>query len=95
MRKNDPGEKFPWKKLSNHNLGKWYKKQRKNIKVPLKNVEISFFKNLKKIGYRYFSIHKRTYKDKRIIKIFQQHYLPENVTGKIDQKTFDISGLLT
>ena len=95
LRKNDPGEKFPWKKLSNHNLGKWYKKQRKNIKVPLKNVEISFFKNLKKIGYRYFSIHKRTYKDKRIIKIFQQHYLPENVTGKIDQKTFDISGLLT
>jgi N-acetylmuramoyl-L-alanine amidase len=95
LRKNDPGEKFPWKKLSKYNLGKWYKKQRKNVKVPLKNIEISFFKNLKKIGYRYFSIHKRTYKDKKIIKVFQQHYLPENVTGKIDQKTFDISWLLT
>ena len=95
LRKNDPGEKFPWKKLSKYNLGKWYKKQRKNVKVPLKNIKISFFKNLKKIGYRYFSIHKRTYKDKKIIKVFQQHYLPENVTGKIDQKTFDISWLLT
>ena len=24
LRKVDPGEKFPWKKLDNHNLGKWY-----------------------------------------------------------------------
>ncbi len=94
LRKNDPGEKFPWEKLSKYNLGKWHKKQRKKMKVPLKNMKISFFKNLKKIGYRYFSVNKRTHKDKKIIKIFQQHYLPENVTGKIDQKTFDISRLL-
>ena len=29
LRKIDPGEKFPWKKLSNFNLGSWYRK--KNI----------------------------------------------------------------
>ena len=30
LRKIDPGEKFPWKKLSKYNLGNWY--QKKNIK---------------------------------------------------------------
>ncbi len=95
LRKIDPGEKFPWKKLSKYNLGKWHKKQRGSIKISFKNIEIYFFKNLKKIGYRYFNVYKRTNKDKKIIKIFQQHYLPKNVTGKIDKKTFNISRLLT
>ena len=31
LRKRDPGEKFPWKKLSNYNLGNWYKKNKKKI----------------------------------------------------------------
>ena len=95
LRKNDPGEKFPWKKLSTYNLGKWFKQ--KEISVVVFNesgVESLFYKNLKKIGYRYFSISKRKPKDKRIIKSFQQHYLPKNVTGKIDLKTFRISHLL-
>ena len=54
-----------------------------------------FFKNLKKIGYRYFSLKNKSYKDKKLIRIFQQHYLPKNVTGKIDKKTFYVSQLLT
>ena len=53
-----------------------------------------FFKNLKKIGYRYFNIHKRDIKDKKIIKSFQQHFLPKNVTGIIDKKTYKISHYL-
>ena len=95
LRKNDPGEKFPWKKLSAYNLGKWFKKKETSVAVFNKSdFESSFFKNLKKIGYRYFSISKRKPKDKRIVKSFQQHYLPKNVTGKIDLKTFRISHLL-
>ena len=95
LRKIDPGEKFPWKKLSTYNLGKWYKEDTKNISLNTKKIELSFFKNIKKLGYRYFSIYNRKIKDRKIVKSFQQHYLPNNVTGKIDQKTFKISRFLT
>ena len=94
LRKMDPGEKFPWKKLSNHKLGNWYKESQKKINLNPEKIEVVFFKNLKKLGYRYFSIYKRSYKDERIIKSFQQHYLPNNITGKIDLKTYKISHFL-
>ncbi len=95
LRKQDPGEKFPWKKLSRFDLGKWHKSKRTNIKIPPNNMEISFFKNLKKIGYRYFSIYKRNRNDKKVIKAFQQHYLSKNISGRVDKKTFNVSQLLT
>ena len=95
LRKIDPGEKFPWQRLSTHNLGKWYKDDLSKIQVNKKKIELLFFKNLKKLGYRYFNIHKRNLTDKMVVKSFQQHYLPNNVTGKIDQKTYEISHFLT
>ena len=95
LRKIDPGEKFPWELLSIYNLGKWYKKTQLNISANKKQIETLFFKNLKKMGYRYFSISRRNHNDKKIIKSFQQHYLPNNITGKIDEKTYKISHFLT
>ena len=95
LRKIDPGEKFPWKKLSINGFGKWYKKDHKNLGIDIKKIESLFFKNLKKLGYNYFKVHKRSTKDKKVIRSFQQHYLPDNVTGKIDQKTYKISHFLT
>jgi len=91
LRKLDPGEKFPWKKLSTYNIGQWYKGKNIKIKFNRKKIENLFFKNLQQIGYRYFKIQKRSKKDRKVIKSFQSHYLPKNVTGKIDQKTFKIS----
>jgi N-acetylmuramoyl-L-alanine amidase len=96
LRKSDPGEKFPWKKLNQYRLGNWFSYSKKNIKfangVKTDNI---FFKNLHKLGYRYFKIKSRNReKDKLIIKSFQQHYLPKNVSGKIDLKTLKISHLL-
>jgi N-acetylmuramoyl-L-alanine amidase len=95
LRKIDPGEKFPWKRLSNYKLGRWYKNKLIINKENKQKMETLFYKNLKKIGYRYFSIKKRTVSDKEVVKIFQQHFLPKNVTGRIDNKTFKISQLLT
>ena len=95
LRKLDPGEKFPWKRLSKYKLGNWYEGRGKKLKfTDYKKIESLFFNNLFKIGYRYCSVHKRSKKDKLIIRSFQQRYLPKNVAGKIDQKTYEISHLL-
>ena len=95
LRKDDPGEKFPWEKLSKFNIGKWYVKANSDIEINQKKKEKLFFKNLQKFGYRYFSITKKNSKNKMIVKAFQRHYLPKRITGKIDQKTFIISHFLT
>ena len=95
LRKIDPGEKFPWKKLSKHGIGKWYVKVNNKNKINQKKMEALFFKNLQKVGYRYFTNTKINLKNKMIVKAFQRHYLPNNITGKINQKTFKISHFLT
>ena len=95
LRKVDPGEKFPWKKLGKFNIGKWYVKIDNKIPSNSKKMEKLFFKNLQKFGYRYFTYSKKNSNNKMIIKAFQRHYMPNNITGKIDQKTYEISHFLT
>ena len=53
-----------------------------------------FFKNTHIIGYRYFQIQKRGNQDSKVIRVFQQRYLPKKVNGKIDKKTLEISAFL-
>jgi len=95
MRKQDPGEKFPWKKLQKNKLGIWYKPLKfKSQKINDKKINELFFKNLFKIGYRYFDIKKRKRKDVFLTRAFQRRFLPNKVTGIIDQKTYIISHFL-
>ena len=95
LRKLDPGEKFPWKKLSKFKIGIWYSSLNKKLDVRRKkNLEALFFQNLYKIGYRYFNTRKRSKTDKKIIICFQQHYMPMQISGKIDKKTLKISHYL-
>ena len=95
LRKIDPGEKFPWEKLSNFGLGIWYKFKDDFFKIPKNSQKKNFFKNIHKIGYRYFNKNLRNQKnDRLLIKAFQRRYLPNQVTGNIDYKTYKISHFL-
>ena len=95
LRKTDPGEKFPWKKLGRLNIGKWYVKYNSKINVNPKKMEALFFKNLQKFGFRYFTSNKKKFNKKMLVKAFQRHFLPNYITGKIDRKTYEISHFLT
>ena len=95
LRKIDPGEKFPWNFLSKKGVALWYPKlKKKNYNFDLKKKNKIFFKNIHKIGYRFFSLSKRTKKDRKIIMAFQRRFLPKAVNGKITDKTLKISQLL-
>ena len=95
LRKKDPGEKFPWKKLSKFKIGFWYKNNKTNLSSSNKKKDRKFFfKNLHKIGYRYFKINSKNAKDKLLIEAFQRRFYPEKISGRLDEKTLKISELL-
>ena len=95
LRKLDPGEKFPWKFLSKKGAANWYRKYKyKKLDYDLKTRRKIFFKNIYKIGYRFFNLSKQSKKDRKIILAFQRRYLPNEMNGKITNKTLIISQLL-
>ena len=92
-RKNDPGEKFPWKKLSKYQIGTWHNLNHKKLEKLRKlsvNIKekLEFFKNLNKIGYLKTKISNN---QKKLIKSFQRRYRQELINGKIDQECLKIA----
>ena len=87
LRKIDPGEKFPWRDLSAKGIGMYPKKNLILSKFKKCRENTKFMKNLYKIGYRYL----RAGSKKRIIKNFQRKYRQNNISGILDQETFEIS----
>jgi len=97
-RKKDPGEKFPWKYLSQKKIGLWHTEKKKelikNRKVKTSKVDKKlFFNNLFKIGYSK-KIQQNTNKENyftSITKTFQRRFRQELVNGKIDRECLLIS----
>ena len=97
-RKKDPGEKFPWKYLSQNAVGLWHGIKKKDL-IKIRTIKITklekefFFNNLFKIGYsKKFS--KNMSKDKHlnnITKAFQRRYRQDLIDSKIDQECLLIS----
>ena len=90
LRKIDPGEKFPWKELSNNGIGTWHfcdsylLKKNRSIKKYKKKEKINFIKNLKKIGYCFPNEKKSILR--KIVFAFQRHYRKELINGIIDKE---------
>ncbi|WP_435148517.1 N-acetylmuramoyl-L-alanine amidase [Candidatus Pelagibacter bacterium nBUS_32] len=99
-RKNDPGEKFPWKYLSKHKIGYWHKLDNKILlkKRIIKTNESEkklFFDNVFRIGYpknmpKNFNINKVKYL-RMITKSFQRRFRQEVINGLVDQECLIIS----
>jgi len=99
LRKIDPGEKFPWRKLYKKKIGIWHnyeseflKKFRKTNSNKKKD-RINFVKNLKRIGY----FLPKNYKSflNQTVKSFQRHYRKELINGKIDKESLLIADSLS
>ena len=89
VRKKDPGEKFPWKKLAKKKLSIWHKVNSKILKK-LRRKKCDkfeknlFLKNISKIGY----VKCKTF---YMVRAFQMRFRPELVNGKIDKECLKIS----
>ena len=96
-RKKDPGEKFPWKELSKFKASRWHNLDEKKLvrkRLILLNFaeEISFFKNLNKIGYLKISQKNHNLKKKKFLtKAFQRHFRQKLINGIPDQECLIIS----
>ena len=98
-RKKDPGEKFPWKYLSENNIGYWHNlnqdltKKKRGINIKKKE-KLKFIKNLNKIGYS----KNRNYPDKKYLRFittaFQRRFRQHLINGIIDLECLLISNNL-
>ena len=81
--------------MKKNQLGLWYKVFKfRDKEMNVKKINKIFFRNLHKIGYRYFNLKKNNKNDIFLIKSFQKRFIPKKVSCLIDQKTFIISQFL-
>ena len=95
-RKKDPGEKFPWKKLSKLNLAIWHNLNEVKLKKERKNKlsdsdEKKFLKNLFKIGYKKVKKFNFNLNKRYITKAFQRRFRQRLINGIPDKECFLIS----
>ncbi len=80
-RKCDPGELFDWKWLASEGIGIWPEK------IETKPVDAkSFQQKLKKYGYKIEITGKLDQQTRVVIRAFQRHFRPADVSGIFDQE---------
>ena len=98
-RKIDPGRKFPWsildKLFSNNSLIKSKKKKflKKDILIKknlLKKTKKNALLILSIIGYDVTPAKKSKIQYSKLIRVYQLHYRNDEVTGKLDQNTYEL-----
>tara|TARA_B100000686_G_C16492284_1_gene812723 strand:- start:173 stop:901 length:729 start_codon:yes stop_codon:yes gene_type:complete len=93
-RKEDPGEKFPWKYLAKYKICVWHNINKVKLlrlrKCKTSSIEKNkMFNLLKLFGY---SVNKNSLKKKiKLIKAFQRRFRPELINGKIDKECLIIA----
>jgi N-acetylmuramoyl-L-alanine amidase len=90
-RKKDPGEKFPWKKLSNHKLVKWHnlnqiQLKKKRLKKLSLTEEHRFLKYLNIFGYNKIKLLKSNKDNEFLIKAFQRRFRQNLINGIADKE---------
>ena len=97
-RKKDPGEKFPWKNLSEHKIGFWHNlnesflKKKRSVRISKAN-EDKFFKCLFKQG---FILKSKNPKNKfLLVKSFQRHFRQKMINGIVDLECLIIAEKLS
>ena len=95
-RKQDPGEKFPWKFLAKNKIGYWHNLSQnylsKNRKVKIREIDKKkFFQNLYQLGYLKISSDTKNKFNKLIIKAFQRRFRQELIDGIVDKECLKIS----
>jgi len=98
QRKKDPGEKFPWKYLSQKKISLWHSLKKheliKNRRLKISKIDKKiFFNNLFKIGYSKVirkDLNKNSFLN-CIARAFQRRFRQELVDGKVDKESLIIS----
>jgi N-acetylmuramoyl-L-alanine amidase len=76
-RKQDPGELFDWKGMAEAGIGFWPSDEARTEQPD----EHAAWKALETIGYE------TTWPLETVLLAFQRHFLPQNLTGQLDEKT--------
>lgn len=96
-KKQDPGPRFPWQWLARQGIGAWYDNQtvRQYYQQPvLTGGIIQLQQALRLYGYAIAVTGEHDEQSKLYFSAFQRHFVPEHVTGEMDDKSIAVLSAL-